>query len=144
MTQELKTNDERRREAALALHRFGLGPKRNSIAEIATDPRGALLAEIERPGVGRINNPDLVSAPAAARMAFQARAERRAQAILAQRAQKESERLAAAQGEMQAESMTGDLANKAAAAKAAANEKDRSQPRIRFLRHAVPNDCAQL
>ena len=119
MTQELKTNDERRREAALALHRFGLGPKRNSIAEIASDPRGALLAEIERPGVGRINNPDLLSAPAAARMAFQARAERRAQAILAQRAQKESERLAAAQGEMQAESMTGDLANKAAAAKAA-------------------------
>src|SRR6516225_4508360 len=117
MTQELKTNDERRREAALALHRFGLGPKRNSIAEIASDPRGALLAEIERPGVGRINNPDLLSAPAAARMAFQARAERRAQAILAQRAQKESERLAAAQGEMQAESMTGDLANKAAAAK---------------------------
>jgi len=32
MAQEVKTNDDRQREAALALHRFGLGPKRNSIA----------------------------------------------------------------------------------------------------------------
>jgi uncharacterized protein (DUF1800 family) len=118
MTQETKTNDERRREAALALHRFGLGPKRNSIAEIASDPRGALLAEIERPGVGRIDKPDLLSASAASRAAFQARAERRAQTIMAQRAQKESERLAA-QGEVQAPGMSDDMARKAAAAKAA-------------------------
>jgi uncharacterized protein (DUF1800 family) len=108
-----------RRAAALALHRFGLGPKRNSIAEIASDPRGALLAELERPGVGRINNPDLLSAPAAARMAFQARSERRAQTIMAQRAQKESERLAAAEGPAQAQGMSDDQARKAAAAKAA-------------------------
>jgi uncharacterized protein (DUF1800 family) len=119
MTQETKSNDERRREAALALHRFGLGPKRNSIAEIASDPRGALLAEIERPGVGRIDKPDLLSASAAARAALQARAERRAQTIIAQRAQKESERLAAGQGEAQGQGMSDDLARKAAAAKAA-------------------------
>src|SRR6202008_2392583 len=101
------------------LHRFGLGPKRNSIAEIASDPRGALLAEIERPGVGRIDNPDLLSASAAAGAAFQARAERRAQTIMAQRAQKESESLAAAQGEVQAPDMSDDMARKEAAAKAA-------------------------
>jgi uncharacterized protein (DUF1800 family) len=118
MAQALKTNDDRQREAALALHRFGLGPKRNSIAEIASDPRGALLAEIERPGVGRINNPDLLGASAAARSAFEARSERRAQTIMAQRAQKESERLAAQSG-VQALGMSDELAGKAAAAKAA-------------------------
>src|ERR1043166_762145 len=115
MAQELKTNDERQREAALALHRFGLGPKRNSIAQIASDPRGALIAEIERPRAGRIDNPELISASAAARAAFEARAERRAQTILAQRAQKENERLAA-QGE--GPGMT-EAASKADAAKAA-------------------------
>ena len=118
MAQEMKTNDDRQREAALALHRFGLGPKRNSINEIASDPRGALLAEIERPGVGRIDNPALISATAAARSAFEARSQRRAQTIMAQRAQKESERLAAPSG-VQAPGMSDELASKAAAAKAA-------------------------
>jgi uncharacterized protein (DUF1800 family) len=111
MTQETKSA-----EAALALHRFGLGPRRNSIAQIASDPRGALIAEIERPGVGRINNPELLSASASARAAFEARSERRAQTILAQRAQKENERLAA-QG--QGQGMRDEVARKADAAKAA-------------------------
>ena len=34
-------------EAALALHRFGMGPRAGSIAAIASDPRGALLAELD-------------------------------------------------------------------------------------------------
>ena len=34
--------------AALALHRFGLGPRPGSIAAIASDARGALLAELVR------------------------------------------------------------------------------------------------
>ena len=34
-------------EAALALHRFGLGPRTGSIAAVAGDPRGALLAETQ-------------------------------------------------------------------------------------------------
>ena len=45
-------------EAALALHRFGMGPRPGSIAAIAADPRGALLAELERPPA------DLFAAPA--------------------------------------------------------------------------------
>ena len=118
MTQETNTKDERRREAALALHRFGLGPKRNSIEEIASDPRGALLAEIERADAGRITNPDLLSASAAARSAFEARSERRAQTIMAQRAQKEGERLGV-EGMAQAQGMSDDQVRKAAAAKAA-------------------------
>ena len=47
------------REAALALHRFGFGPREGSIAAIAADPRAALLAELERPNAGRIVNADL-------------------------------------------------------------------------------------
>ena len=35
--------------AALALHRFGLGPRPGSIGRIAGDPRGARLAELRRP-----------------------------------------------------------------------------------------------
>ena len=35
--------------AALALHRFGLGPRAGSIHAIASDPRGALLAELDKP-----------------------------------------------------------------------------------------------
>ena len=36
-------------KAVLALHRFGLGPRLGSIAAILSDPRGALLAELDRP-----------------------------------------------------------------------------------------------
>jgi uncharacterized protein (DUF1800 family) len=57
-------------QAALALHRFGLGPRAGSIAAIASDPRGALLAELDRPGAGRISDPDLLTSGVAARAAF--------------------------------------------------------------------------
>jgi uncharacterized protein (DUF1800 family) len=73
--------------AALALHRFGFGPRRNSIAAIASDPRGALLAELERPGAGRLNA-QLPSSSEAARAVFQFQAEQRAQKKLEVRAQK--------------------------------------------------------
>ena len=36
-------------EAVLALHRFGMGPRPGSIAAIEADPRGALIAELDRP-----------------------------------------------------------------------------------------------
>jgi uncharacterized protein (DUF1800 family) len=57
-------------QAALALHRFGVGPRAGSIAAIASDPRGALLAELDRPGVGRISDADLLTSGVAARVAF--------------------------------------------------------------------------
>ncbi len=76
--------------AALALHRFGLGPLRNSIAAIAPDPRGALLEELDRPGAGQITSA-LPSSPAAARAVFQFQAEQRAQQKLASRAKKLAE-----------------------------------------------------
>ena len=105
------TNDPRR-DAALALHRFGLGPRPGSIAAIASDPRGALIAELERPGAGRIYNPELKTSAQAARIAFEARAARQAQRIVAERAQKEAEQLKA-QGQAMGEDaapVAGDAA----------------------------------
>ncbi len=73
--------------AALALHRFGLGPRRNSIAAIASDPRGALLEELDRPGAGRVSA-QLPSSGEAARAVFKFQLEQRVQKKLDQRAQK--------------------------------------------------------
>jgi uncharacterized protein (DUF1800 family) len=53
-------------EAALALHRFGLGPRADAIGKIAADPRGALLADLDRPGAGTLDNPDLLTSAEAA------------------------------------------------------------------------------
>jgi uncharacterized protein (DUF1800 family) len=63
--------------AALALHRFGLGPRSGSVAAIASDVRGALLAELDRPGAGHIDSPDLLTSGIAARTAFAFKRERR-------------------------------------------------------------------
>src|SRR5512140_2210393 len=77
--------NDRQRDAALALHRFGFGPRGDTIAKIATDPRGALLAELDQPDIARLAAPDLPGSAAAARAAFDFRQERKA-ARLAQRA----------------------------------------------------------
>jgi uncharacterized protein (DUF1800 family) len=66
-------------EAALALHRFGFGPRAGSIEAIADDPRGALIAEFDRPGAGQITNPDLPTSGAANRAVFEYNAERNAE-----------------------------------------------------------------
>ena len=65
-------------EAALALHRFGFGPRAGSIGDIAADPRGALTAELDGPGAGQITNPDLPTSGAANRAVFEYNAERNA------------------------------------------------------------------
>ena len=63
-------------QAAFALHRFGFGPRPGGIDRIASDPRGALLAEL-KPGAGQINDPELLTSGAAARAAFEFRQERK-------------------------------------------------------------------
>ncbi len=67
-------------EAARTLHRFGLGPRAGSIAAIASDPRGALLAELERPNGGRVRDEGLLTSAQAMRAVFEFRAERQARA----------------------------------------------------------------
>src|SRR5437588_3966096 len=66
-------------QAALALHRFGLGPGAGSIAAVASDPRGALLAEINGPDAARISDPALMTSADAARAALKFQQEQRAQ-----------------------------------------------------------------
>ena len=78
-------------QAALALHRFGFGPRAGTIAAIASDPRGALLAELDRPGAGRLTDPDLLTTGEAARAVFDYRQERKA-ARLVERAEREAQR----------------------------------------------------
>lgn len=80
--------------AALALHRFGFGPAGAAIAKIASDPRGALLADLERPGAGVVAATSLPSSGQVVRAVFEFRAEEQAKRKLAQRAKKaEQERL---------------------------------------------------
>ncbi len=75
--------------AALALHRFGFGPKLGSslgsIAAVASDPLGALLADLDTPGVGQILDASLLSSGAEARTVFEDNATRLAEQKLAQR-----------------------------------------------------------
>jgi uncharacterized protein (DUF1800 family) len=66
------------REAALALHRFGFGPRAGTITAIASDPRGALLAELDKPNASKIPEAALMSSGAASRMASDFIAERAA------------------------------------------------------------------
>jgi uncharacterized protein (DUF1800 family) len=84
--------------AALALHRFGFGPSAGQIEAIAADPRGALLADLDRPSPGMLTV-DLPSSATAARAVFDFQAERRAQQKTALRLQK----AAATSGAMQAD-----------------------------------------
>jgi uncharacterized protein (DUF1800 family) len=64
-------------EALFALHRFGFGPRAGSAATISADPRGALLADIERPGAAALTV-NMLSSGEAARAALEAREARRA------------------------------------------------------------------
>jgi uncharacterized protein (DUF1800 family) len=76
--------------AAFALHRFGFGPAADSIAAIAADPQGALLADLERPQAGLLAA-NLPSSAESAREVFDFRAEQTAKQKLALRVQKQAE-----------------------------------------------------
>src|SRR5437870_4382151 len=78
-------------EAAIALHRFGFGPRAGAIAAIASDPRGALLAELERSGAGRITAAGLQTSGEAARAVF---AFREAQRLAARTGREATQRTA--------------------------------------------------
>ena len=80
--------------AALALHRFGFGPVGDSIAAIAGDPRGALLADLDRPGAGLIAAV-LPSGTESARQVSDFQAEQQAQRKLDQRAKDQAAAMAA-------------------------------------------------
>lgn len=74
-------------KAALALHRFGLGPRLGSIAGIASDPQGALIADMERNTAARVTGYDLPRSDAAMRADFQDRQERKQERLEQARAE---------------------------------------------------------
>src|SRR6266849_6703394 len=74
-------------EAALALNRFGMGPRPGSIAAIEADPRGALIAELERPLASLAAASAVPSSSRAFRTVADANAKRQARAIVAKREQ---------------------------------------------------------
>jgi uncharacterized protein (DUF1800 family) len=103
-------------EAALALHRFGMGPRPGSIAAIEADPRGALIAELDRPSPDEIAIPGLSSAKAF-RAVNEANAKRQAKAILAKKEQ-DAKRQQMAEAPSMTEGTTqetGEMAQKMAA-----------------------------
>ncbi|HEY1544313.1 MAG TPA: DUF1800 family protein [Xanthobacteraceae bacterium] len=80
----MSTSSDPKLQAALALHRFGLGPKPGSITAIASDPRGALLAELDQPGVGRVADGSLMTASKSSMTAYMFRQEQMAKRIAQQ------------------------------------------------------------
>jgi uncharacterized protein (DUF1800 family) len=92
--------------AALALHRFGLGPRAGSIEAIASDPRGALLAELDRPRAAQISDADLQASGAANRAVFEWNAERLARQRLEQRRRREAQQEGMQNADMAAEPPT--------------------------------------
>jgi uncharacterized protein (DUF1800 family) len=88
------TGSDANTNAVFALHRFGLGPRAGSQAAIASDPRGALIADLARPGAARLNRPGLLGSAEAARAAFDFRQQRKAER-LASRAGQDAGRPAA-------------------------------------------------
>jgi uncharacterized protein (DUF1800 family) len=93
-------------EAALALHRFGLGPREGSIAAIAGDARGALIEEMDRADAGRIVDAALPSSAASGRAVFAFRKEQ-----LAMRQAERAARDTAQQGSMPPESKSSEPAS---------------------------------
>ena len=79
------------RGAAVALHRFGFGPRPGTIAAVASDPQGALIAELDRPNAGKVADAGLLSSGAANRVAFEFNAARQAATTARARRQEAAE-----------------------------------------------------
>jgi len=101
------------RGAALALHRFGLGPRPGSITTIASDPTAALVADLDRPNAGEISAAGLLSSGAITRATVQFNAERTAKERLEARRREEA-KAAAQAGQMAAEAGMMETADKPA------------------------------
>ena len=99
--------------AALALYRFGLGPRAGSIAAIASDPRGALIAEIDRPNAARIADANLLPSAEAARAAFEFQEKQRVARQARQRVARQEQQTSGANA--QAEPQMSDPAGTPAA-----------------------------
>ena len=103
-------------EALMVLHRFGMGPRPGSITAIESDPRGALIAELERPFAGEIAADELPSSAKAYRAVTDAYAKRQAKARVAKKEQDAKRQMMAEVAPMTEETAPGmEMANKVAA-----------------------------
>ena len=104
-------------EAVMALHRFGMGPRPGSIAAIESDPRGALIAELDRPSASDIAAANLPSSAKAFRAVTDAFAKRQARAKVAKKEQDEKRQQMAETASMTEGSAQGgaEMATKIAA-----------------------------
>src|ERR1700682_864016 len=92
IVQGIAMSSSAKAEAVLALHRFGMGPRPGSIAAIEADPRGALIAELERPSASQLAASALPTSSKAFRAVNEANAKRQAKTIIAAKAQQEAKR----------------------------------------------------
>lgn len=124
------------RAAALALHRFGLGPRSGAVEAIASDPRGALIAELDHQDAGLVAVAGLPSSGAANRAVFEYNAERNAKDKLERRRREAAQKLAVNDG-MENPGMEGATAAPMEAAPAMAVQPEQVPlPRQIFLDEA--------
>jgi uncharacterized protein (DUF1800 family) len=104
--------------AAIALHRFGFGPKAGattgSIAAVAADPMGAILADLDAPNAGLITDPKLQSSGAENRAVYENNAAQLAQNKLERKRKEMAQAMAVAGGENAMEQMAQDKSSDAA------------------------------
>lgn len=118
--------------SVLALHRFGMGPRPGSIAAIGTDPRGALIAELDRPLALSAAASSLPSSAKAYRTVADANARRTARAKQAQQQAKKQQMAAAGdQGQAQAQPE--------GQAQGYAQEKDAAEMAAKQAADAIPD-----
>lgn len=121
--------------AVLALHRFGMGPRPGSIAAIGTDPRGALIAELDRP-LALNAAASLPTSAKAYRTVADANARRTARAKQAQQQAKKQQMAAAGdQGQAQGQAQ----AQPQGQAQGYAQEKDAAEMAAKQAADAIPD-----
>ncbi|GLH75385.1 hypothetical protein SSBR45G_02930 [Bradyrhizobium sp. SSBR45G] len=107
-------------DAVIALNRFGMGPRPGSIVAIASDPRGALLADLDRHTVSLAAAAALPDAAKAFRIVNEANARRQAKTVAARKAREEAQKQQAAAAAMAPMAASSGSAEADADAKAAA------------------------
>jgi uncharacterized protein (DUF1800 family) len=120
-------------EAVLALHRFGMGPRPGSVAAVGTDPRGALIAELDRPLV-LTNAAGLPTSAKAYRTVADANARRAARA---KQAQQQARKQQTAAAPVMSEDQTQGQAQGQAQGPGA--EKDAAEMAAKQAAEAVPD-----
>src|SRR4051812_9447428 len=76
----------------MALNRFGMGPRPGSILAIASDPRGALLEDLDRNTVRPAASAALPGAAKAFRIVNEANARRQAKTMAAKKAREQAKK----------------------------------------------------